>query len=126
MGGGPLRKQPWTRPVSLADVVALVELVRESAVRGARGSRGTGLDGSCADSGHRNPRVPQLAPTMEEEIVDYSRYERRRLTVTQILITLAYTVGFIFVVMARPQMGALHRRALRLAPNGNSVFLCGP
>jgi hypothetical protein len=46
---------------------------------------------------------------MEEEIVDYSRYERRRLTVTQILITLAYTVGFIFVVMARPQMGALHK-----------------
>ena len=36
MDGGPLHKQPWARPVSLADVVALVELVRESAVRGAR------------------------------------------------------------------------------------------
>jgi formate/nitrite transporter FocA (FNT family) len=46
---------------------------------------------------------------MEEQIADYSRDERRRLTVTQILITLAYTVGFIFVVMGRSEMGALHR-----------------
>jgi len=39
------------------------------------------------DSGHRNPCMPQLPPTTEEQIVDYSRAERRRLTVTQILIT---------------------------------------
>jgi formate/nitrite transporter FocA (FNT family) len=63
---------------------------------------------------------------MEEQIVDYSRDKRRRPTVTQILITLAYTVGFIFVVMGRSEMGALHRRALALAPNGNSVLLCEP
>jgi hypothetical protein len=33
---GRYAKQPWARTVSLADVAALVELVRESAVRGAR------------------------------------------------------------------------------------------
>jgi formate/nitrite transporter FocA (FNT family) len=70
--------------------------------------------------------VPQLPPTTEEQVVDYSRDEHRRLTVTQILITLAYTVGFIFVVMGRSEMGALHKRALTLAPNGNYVLLCEP
>jgi formate/nitrite transporter FocA (FNT family) len=48
--------------------------------------------------------VPQLRPTTEEQLVNYSRDERRRLTVTQMLITLTYTVGFIFVVMGRSEM----------------------
>jgi hypothetical protein len=68
--------------------------------------------------------VNHAPPTTEEQIVDYSRGDRRRFTVTQILIILAYTVGFVFVVMGRSEIGALHRRALTLAPNGNFVLFC--
>jgi hypothetical protein len=35
---GRYLKSPWARPISLADAVALVERVRESAARGARAS----------------------------------------------------------------------------------------
>jgi len=43
-----------------------------------------------------------------------------------VIFVLGIVLGFIFVVMGRSEMGALHRRALTLAPNGNSVLLCEP
>jgi hypothetical protein len=71
MDGGPLRKQPWARPVSLADVVALVERVRESAVRGAH----EGLEALAGTVPVPIASIairvcPQLPPTTEERIVN--------------------------------------------------------
>jgi len=61
----------WARPTSLADAVALVEQVRQSAVRGAR----EGLEGLAAavpvpiaNIGIR--ACPELPPTTEERITD--------------------------------------------------------
>jgi hypothetical protein len=61
----------WARPISLADAVALVEEVRQSAARGAR----EGLDGLAAavpvpiaNIGIR--ACPELPPTTEERITD--------------------------------------------------------
>jgi hypothetical protein len=62
---------PWARPVSLADALALVERVREAALRGARES----LDALAAAV--RLPigsiairECPRLPPTTEERIAD--------------------------------------------------------
>jgi len=62
---------PWARPVSLADALALVERVREAALRGARES----LDALAAAM--RLPigsiairECPRLPPTTEERIAD--------------------------------------------------------
>src|SRR6266581_2891627 len=61
----------WARPISLADAVALVERVRESAVRGAR----EGLEALAETVPVPIARIairvcPQLPPTTEERIVD--------------------------------------------------------
>jgi hypothetical protein len=61
----------WASPISLADAVALVERVRESAVRGAR----EGLEALAATVPVPIARIairvcPQLPPTTEERIVD--------------------------------------------------------
>ena len=61
----------WARPISLADAVALVERVRESAARGAR----EGLEALAAAVPVPIASVairvcPQLPPTTEERIVD--------------------------------------------------------
>jgi hypothetical protein len=62
---------PWARPISLADALALVERVREAALRGARES----LDALAAAM--RLPigsiairECPRLPPTTEERIAD--------------------------------------------------------
>jgi hypothetical protein len=62
---------PWARPISLADALALVERVREAALRGARES----LDALAAAV--RLPigsiairECPRLPPTTEERIAD--------------------------------------------------------
>ena len=62
---------PWARPISLADAVALVERVRESAARGAR----EGLETLAAAVPVPIARIairacPPLPPTTEERIAD--------------------------------------------------------
>ncbi len=62
---------PWARPISLADAVALVERVRESAGRGAR----QGLESLAAAVPLPITRVairvcPELPPTTQERIAD--------------------------------------------------------
>ena len=62
---------PWARPISLADAVALVERVRESAARGARES----LQSLAAALPVPITRIairvcPSLPPTTEERITD--------------------------------------------------------
>jgi hypothetical protein len=62
---------PWARPISLADAVALVERVRESAARGARESLealAATLPVPIASIAIR--LCPQLPPTTEERIAD--------------------------------------------------------
>ncbi|HEX8792915.1 MAG TPA: hypothetical protein VF765_18345 [Polyangiaceae bacterium] len=68
---GRYRDSPWSKPISLADAVALVERVRGAAVRGARES----LEALATTV--REPiatvaiRVcPELPPTTEERIAD--------------------------------------------------------
>lgn len=68
---GRYRDSPWARPISLADAVALVERVRESAARGAR---------ECLEALAATVSVPiatvairvcpELPPTTEERIAD--------------------------------------------------------
>ena len=61
----------WARPTSLPDAVALVETVRQSALRGAReGLEGlaAALDMPIATIGIRH--CPELPPTTEERIAD--------------------------------------------------------
>jgi hypothetical protein len=62
---------PWARPISLADAVALVERVRESAARGARES----LEALAATVPMPIASIairvcPRLPPTTEERITD--------------------------------------------------------
>jgi hypothetical protein len=62
---------PWARAISLADAVALVERVRESAVRGAR----AGLEALAATVPMPIASIairvcPRLPPTTEERIAD--------------------------------------------------------
>jgi hypothetical protein len=62
---------PWARPISLADAVALVERVGESAARGAR----NGLEALAAAMPVPIARIairlcPTLPPTIEERIAD--------------------------------------------------------
>ena len=62
---------PWARPISLADAVALVERVRESAARGARESLetlATAVPMPIASIAIR--ACPALPPTTEERIID--------------------------------------------------------
>jgi hypothetical protein len=61
----------WARPISLAEAVALVERVREAALRGAHES----LEGLAATASVPIARIairvfPQLPPTTEERIAD--------------------------------------------------------
>ena len=61
----------WSRPISLAEAVALVEQVRESAARGARES----LEALAAAMSVPIARIairvcPKLPPTTEERIID--------------------------------------------------------
>lgn len=62
---------PWARPISLADAVALVERVRESAARGAREQ----LEALAADVSAPIAAIairvcPRLPPTTEQRITD--------------------------------------------------------
>jgi hypothetical protein len=62
---------PWARPTTLADALALVERVRESAVHGAR----AGLEALAASLPLPIARIairvcPPLPPTVEERIAD--------------------------------------------------------
>jgi hypothetical protein len=62
---------PWARPISLADAVALVERVRESAARGARESLEALAATVPAPIASIAIRVcPGLPPTTEERIAD--------------------------------------------------------
>ena len=62
---------PWARPISLADAVALVERVRESAARGAREGLEALAEGVRVPIASIAIRVcPQLPPTTEERITD--------------------------------------------------------
>lgn len=68
---GRYLNSPWARPLSLADAVALVERVRESAAHGAR----AGLEALAAAVPVRITHIairvcPQLPPTIEERIAD--------------------------------------------------------
>jgi hypothetical protein len=68
---GRYRNSPWTRAISLAEAVALVERVRESAARGARES----LEALAAAVPVPIARIairvcPKLPPTTEERIAD--------------------------------------------------------
>jgi len=68
---GRYLSSPWARTISLADAVALVERVRESAARGAR----EGLEALAAAvpvpiAGIAIRACPQLPPTTEERIAD--------------------------------------------------------
>jgi hypothetical protein len=68
---GRYRDSPWSRPISLADAVALVERVRESAARGARES----LEALAATVPVPIVSIairvcPELPPTTEERIAD--------------------------------------------------------
>lgn len=63
---------PWARPISLADAVALVERVRDSAARGARESL-EALAGAVPIpiTGIAIRECPKLPPTTEERIADH-------------------------------------------------------
>jgi hypothetical protein len=68
---GRYTNSPWSRAISLADAVALVERVRESAARGARES----LEALAASvpvpiAGIAIRVCPKLPPTTEERIAD--------------------------------------------------------
>jgi len=68
---GRYLNSPWARRISLADAVALVERVRESAVRGAR----KGLEALAAAMPVPITSIairvcPKLPPTTEERIAD--------------------------------------------------------
>jgi hypothetical protein len=68
---GRYRDSPWARSISLADAVALVERVRESAARGAR----EGLEALAATVPVPIASIairvcPELPPTTEERIAD--------------------------------------------------------
>ena len=68
---GRYLNSPWARAISLADAVALVERVRDSAARGARES----LEGLAATVHVPIASIairvcPQLPPTTEERIAD--------------------------------------------------------
>lgn len=69
---GRYLNSPWAREISLADAVALVERVRESAARGARES----LEALAAAvpmpiTGIAIRACPELPPTTEERIADH-------------------------------------------------------
>jgi len=68
---GRYRNSPWARPISVADAVALIERVRESAARGAR----EGLESLAAAVPVPIASIairvcPSLPPTTEERIAD--------------------------------------------------------
>jgi len=68
---GRYRDSPWSRPISLADAVALVERVRAAAARGAR----AGLEALAAAvpvpiAGIAIRVCPELPATTEERIAD--------------------------------------------------------
>jgi hypothetical protein len=68
---GRYRNSPWARAISLADAVALVDRVRESAARGAR----EGLEALAAAVPVPIASIairvcPKLPPTTEERIAD--------------------------------------------------------
>lgn len=68
---GRYANSPWARAISLADAVALVERVRESAARGAQEgleALATSLPGPIASIAIRE--CPELPPTTEERIAD--------------------------------------------------------
>jgi hypothetical protein len=68
---GRYRDSPWARPISLADAVALVERVRESAARGARESLEALAATVPVPIACIAIRVcPELPPTTEERIAD--------------------------------------------------------
>ena len=68
---GRYLNSPWARPMSLADAVALVERVRESAARGARESLEVLAEAVPVPIASIAIRVcPKLPPTTEERIVD--------------------------------------------------------
>jgi hypothetical protein len=68
---GRYRNSPWARPISLADAVALVERVRESAARGARESLEALAAAVPVPITTIAIRVcPKLPPTIEERIAD--------------------------------------------------------
>jgi hypothetical protein len=63
---------PWARPISLADAVALVEQVREAAVRGARASLEALSSAITAPIARIALRAcPPLPPTVEQRIADH-------------------------------------------------------
>jgi hypothetical protein len=62
---------PWARPTSLADAVALVDRVRESAARGAReGLEALASTAPLPIAGIAIRACPELPPTTEERIAD--------------------------------------------------------
>jgi hypothetical protein len=68
---GRYLNSPWARPISLADAVALVERVRESAARGARDSLAALAAAVRAPISTIAIRVcPELPPTIEARIAD--------------------------------------------------------
>ena len=68
---GRYRDSPWSKPISLADAVALVERVRESAARGARESLEALAATVPVPIASIAIRVcPKLPPTTEERIAD--------------------------------------------------------
>jgi hypothetical protein len=68
---GRYRDSPWARPISLADAVALVERVRESAARGARECLAALVATVPVPIATVAIRVcPELPPTTEERIAD--------------------------------------------------------
>ena len=68
---GRYRNSPWAREISLADAVALVERVRESAARGARANLEALTAAVPVPIACIAIRVcPELPPTTEERIAD--------------------------------------------------------
>ena len=68
---GRYRDSPWAREVSLAEAIALVERVRESAARGAREGLEALADAVRVPIARIAIRVcPELPPTTEERIAD--------------------------------------------------------
>ena len=68
---GRYQNSPWARPISLADAVALVVRVRESAARGARESLEALAAAVPVPISNIGIRVcPKLPPTIEERIAD--------------------------------------------------------
>jgi hypothetical protein len=68
---GRYRKSPWAREISLADVVALIERVREAAARGAREGLAELAAAVPVPIASIAIRVcPELPPTIEERIAD--------------------------------------------------------